>query len=83
MAERRKSLTIAARDGDRLAELRALRAIIARSITAAEKAGSFRDISPLSGKLVEIGKEIDQIVEKAGQIEAESAPDEPFDPNDV
>ncbi|MFT3971707.1 MAG: hypothetical protein QM695_15885 [Micropruina sp.] len=83
MAERRKSLTIAARDGDRLAELRALRAIIARSITSAEKAGSFREISPLAGKLVEIGKEIDQIEEKAGQIEAEAAPDEPFDPSDV
>lgn len=74
-----RTLLGAARLGDRLEELRVLRKVLARSITAAEKAGSWREISPLAGKLIEVGRELEQLTRERDRIEAEALPDEPFD----
>ena len=74
-----RTLAGAAHKGDRLTELRLLRKTLARSITAAEKAGSWREISPLAGKLIEVGKEVEQLAQALAKAEAVAVPDEPFD----
>lgn len=78
-----RTLVGAAGKGDRLEELRILRKVIARSITAAYGAGSWREISPLSGKLIEVGREIDELERAQRKAAASNIPDEPFDASTV
>ncbi len=80
---RNKSLLNAARSGDRLSELKGLRVIVAKSITDAQAAGNFRDISPLASRLVDLGERIEALEEEQSRAEAESMPDEPFDPETI
>ncbi len=77
---RKKTLRAAAAAGDRKAELQALRTLLAESITQARKDGSLRDISPLAGKLLEVGRELTELEEAEG---VEVPPDEPFDPETI
>lgn len=71
------SLQEAAERGDRLAELRAMRLVIALNLPVAPA----RDMASLSRRQLEIGREIEAI-EKAAEEESDEAsatPDEPWD----
>ena len=74
------TLIVAARRGDRLGELKALRRTLAASITEAKRAGDWRSVSPLSGKLIEVGREIELLADALRKADAALVPDEPFDP---
>lgn len=77
-AQNAKPLTLeeAAEKGDRLAELKAMRLVIARALPGAPA----RDMASLSRRQIEIGREIEAI-EKAAEEEADESatPDEEWD----
>ncbi len=80
---RKKSLLQAARSDDRLAELQAARRLVAESLSAAKRAGDWRSISPLTGKLMDLGREIEALKERDLKPRAVDVPDEPFDPETI
>lgn len=87
MAGKPRTLVGASRIGDRLEELKLLRVLTSEAITAARDEGKHRELSPLIGKLMEIGVEIEQIedelAEAAELAEEAAVDDEPFNPDEV
>jgi hypothetical protein len=75
----KKNLLSASQANDRLAELEALRKIIAEAITSAKDSGAWRDISPLAGKLIDIGREVEELRQAKAKAKAAKVPDERFD----
>ena len=74
----------AAAAGDRLAELVAMRSVIARAIDSEKTLA--RDLASLSKRLVDIGREIEDLkAESEGDEigEAADSPDESFDPASI
>jgi hypothetical protein len=74
-----KTLLAASKGGERFEELQALRLVLARSITAAERLGTLKDISLLVGKLLDVSREIEQLSDAKAKAVAECIPDELFD----
>lgn len=74
----------AAASGDRLAELLAMRAVIARAIDSEKTLA--RDLAALTKRLVDIGREIEELRSQTegDEIgEAAHSPDERFDPSAI
>ena len=76
-----QTITEAARAGDRLAELRALRLILANA--CGNPGTPARDLASLSRRLIEVGQQVEELeaLERQGGEDGEQpAPDEAFDP---
>jgi len=74
----------AAASGDRLAELLAMRTVIARAIDSEKTLA--RDLAALTKRLVDIGREIEELrsqTESDDIGEAADSPDETFDPSSI
>lgn len=71
----------AAESGDRLAELWAMRRRIAKTLD--DPNCPPKDISSLSRRQLEIGREIDTLLEREASEVTVSTDDEPFDPSSV
>ena len=83
MAEQ-MTVSEAAASGDRLAELVAMRTVIARAIDSEKTLA--RDLASLSKRLVDIGREIEEIKAESESDEigeAADSPDESFDPKTI
>lgn len=75
------SVLAAAESEDRLAELRAMRRVIASAIDGGVPA---RDLAALTRRQIEISKQIDELLAKAEQESGSGeAADESFDPEAV
>ncbi len=76
-----RTITEASRDGDRLAELKALRMIVAG---ACQNPGiSGRDLAALSRRLIEVGREVEELealARQEGEDGEQPAADEALDP---
>lgn len=75
-----QSIVDAAAEGDRLAEMRAMRLILARAVNSEETPA--RDLASLTRRLMEVGREI-ELEALAGQEggNGQAVPDEEFDPS--
>lgn len=76
-----RTITEAARDGDRLAELQAMRLILAGAVQNSKTPA--RDLASLTRRLIEVGKEIEELkalARQEGGNGEQPAPDEALDP---
>ena len=76
-----RTITEAARDGDRLAELRALRLILAGAVQNPKTPA--RDLASLSRRLIEVGREVEELealARQEGEDGEQPAADEALDP---
>ena len=76
-----QSIVDAAAEGDRLAEMRAMRLILARAVNS--ELTPARDLASLTRRLMEVGREIEELEAVASQEggDGQAVPDEEFDPS--
>jgi hypothetical protein len=75
------TISEAARDGNRLAELRAMRLILARAVE--NPMTPARDLASLTRRLIEVGREVEEleaIARQEGDGDERPAPDAALDP---
>lgn len=83
MVARPRTLKNAVIAGSRVEELQAMKRMLATAMEKAQRAGEWRDLSPLAGRLMQVSRELEELQQSEAAAEAVEVPDEPFDASSV